>query len=64
MEAALDSINEDQAHTIWLHHVADVSVADIALLTGVKVGTVLSRLHRGREGLRKGLDTERKKGVN
>jgi RNA polymerase sigma-70 factor (ECF subfamily) len=60
MSNALDSINEDQAHTLWLHHVADVSVADIALLTGVKVGTVLSRLHRGREGLKRKL----KKGVN
>jgi RNA polymerase sigma-70 factor (ECF subfamily) len=60
MEAALGSINEEQAHTVWLHHVADVSVADIALLTGVKVGTVLSRLHRGREGLRR----ELKKCVN
>jgi len=64
MEKALESINPDQADAVWLHHVADVSVADIAMLKRVKVGTVLTRLHRGRKALAKALDRERKKGVN
>ena len=64
MEKALESINPDQADAVWLHHVADVSVADIAMLKRVKVGTVLTRLHRGRKALAKALDNEWKKGVN
>jgi RNA polymerase sigma factor (sigma-70 family) len=64
MEAALDHINQDQANTLWLHYVAELTTQDIADLQRVKLGTVLSRLHRGREALRNRLDTERKKGVN
>ena len=49
--AALRQLPEAQRLAIVLHHVADLSVEDVARETGVPVGTVKARLSRGRAAL-------------
>jgi RNA polymerase sigma-70 factor (ECF subfamily) len=49
--SALGQIPEAQRHAIVLHHMCDLSVADVAAETGVPVGTVKARLSRGRAAL-------------
>src|ERR687893_804613 len=41
----------DQRRAIVLHHLCDLSLADIAVETNVAVGTVKARLSRGRTAL-------------
>ncbi len=48
---ALQQVPPDQRRAIVLHHLCDLSVADIALETGVPAGTVKARLSRGRAAL-------------
>ena len=60
MTTALDTINPDFADTLWLHYVAELTTQDIADLQRVPLGTVLTRLHRGRKALKR----ELQKGVN
>jgi RNA polymerase sigma-70 factor, ECF subfamily len=49
--AALRQISEVQRVAIVLHHLCDMSVEQVALETGVPVGTVKARLARGRVAL-------------
>ncbi|MCO1596250.1 SigE family RNA polymerase sigma factor [Micromonospora sp. RHAY321] len=49
--AALRRLSPEQREAIVLHHLADLSVADIATQVGVPVGTVKARLARGRNAL-------------
>ena len=49
--AALRRLPEAQRRAIVLHHLADLSVADVADETGVPEGTVKARLSRGRAAL-------------
>jgi len=49
--AALRQLPEAQRLAIVLHHVADLSVEQVALETGAPVGTVKARLSRGRAAL-------------
>jgi RNA polymerase sigma-70 factor, ECF subfamily len=49
--AALRKIPEAQRLAIVLHHVADLPLEQVALETGVPVGTVKARLSRGRAAL-------------
>ncbi|WP_444949334.1 SigE family RNA polymerase sigma factor [Micromonospora ureilytica] len=49
--AALRQLPMEQREAIVLHHLTDLSVADIALQTSVPVGTVKARLARGRTAL-------------
>jgi RNA polymerase sigma-70 factor (ECF subfamily) len=49
--AALRQIPEAQRLAIVLHHVADLSVEQVAQETGAPVGTVKARLARGRAAL-------------
>lgn len=49
--AALGRLPEDQRRALVLHHIADLSVADVAREVGVAVGTVKARLSRGRATL-------------
>ena len=51
VQAALRSLPPEQRRVLVLHHMAGRSVEDIAGETGVAVGTVKSRLFRGREAL-------------
>ena len=52
LNAALSSITEDQRMAIVLFDVEGYDYAEIATMTGVSLGTVKSRIHRGRLALR------------
>ncbi|GLY00779.1 MULTISPECIES: sigma-70 family RNA polymerase sigma factor [Actinoplanes] len=49
--AALGTLPESHRRAVVLHHLADMSVAEIAQREGVAAGTVKSWLHRGRTAL-------------
>jgi RNA polymerase sigma-70 factor, ECF subfamily len=51
LSRALQQLPPDQRRAIVLHHLCDLSLADIAVETGVPVGTVKARLSRGRAAL-------------
>ena len=52
LNAALARITDDQRTAIVLYDVEGYDYAEIADMTGVSVGTVKSRIHRGRLALR------------
>eukprot|EP01037_Dinobryon_pediforme_P005726 gene5726-5789_t len=49
---AFDSIPEDQRQVLLLVSIEDLSYAEVAQVLGIPLGTVMSRLSRGRERLR------------
>lgn len=55
VKAALESLNEDFRTAVVLCDIEGFSYAEIAEITGVPVGTVMSRIHRGRKALQKAL---------
>lgn len=55
VKAALEALNEDFRTAVVLCDVEGFSYAEIAEITGVPVGTVMSRIHRGRKALQKAL---------
>ena len=57
---AMAGISDDQRAAIVLYDVQGYDYAEIATITGVSVGTVKSRIHRGRLALREllGADME------
>lgn len=59
LATALRRLPEVQRRTLVLHHLADLSVADVAAETGVPVGTVKARLSRGRAALAQLLTDDR-----
>lgn len=56
---ALDALPEDQRVVLLLVGVEDLSYEEAAQVLGVPVGTVMSRLSRGRERLRRAMAGER-----
>ncbi|MEI6503275.1 MAG: sigma-70 family RNA polymerase sigma factor [Armatimonadota bacterium] len=52
---AVVRLPEPQRAVIVMHHLEDVPVAEIAVQLAIPLGTVLSRLARGREALRRRL---------
>ncbi|XBV83755.1 sigma-70 family RNA polymerase sigma factor (plasmid) [Deinococcus sonorensis KR-87] len=52
LAAALQSLPPDQREAVTLREVAGLEYADIARVTGAELGTVKSRIHRGRAALR------------
>ena len=56
LRAALAAITPDQRHAIVLFDVEGYDYEEIAELTGVSLGTVKSRIHRGRLALRDRLE--------
>jgi RNA polymerase sigma-70 factor, ECF subfamily len=52
LNAALSSITPDQRTAIVLYDIEGYDYAEIAEITGVSLGTVKSRIHRGRLALR------------
>ena len=48
---ALEQIPAEQRRAVVLHHLCDMSVAEIAAETNVAIGTVKARLSRGRAAL-------------
>jgi RNA polymerase sigma-70 factor (ECF subfamily) len=55
---ALDGLPEDQRSVLLLVSVEDLSYAEAATVLGVPLGTVMSRLARGRERLRQAMEGE------
>jgi len=55
---AFDLLPPEQRHVLLLVCVEDLSYAEVAAVLGVPVGTVMSRLARGRERLRQLTDSE------
>jgi RNA polymerase sigma-70 factor, ECF subfamily len=58
MARAMAAITDDQRTAIILYDVQGYDYGEIASLTGVSVGTVKSRIHRGRLALRERLGPE------
>jgi RNA polymerase sigma-70 factor (ECF subfamily) len=56
LQAALAAITADQRHAIVLFDIEGYDYQEIADLTGVSLGTVKSRIHRGRLALRERLE--------
>jgi RNA polymerase sigma-70 factor (ECF subfamily) len=60
MQQAIWLLDEDRRIVVLLHHIEGVDVQEIAQILGIPVGTVKSRLARGRSDLKEllaGLDT-------
>lgn len=55
VKAALEALNDDFRTAVVLCDVEGFSYAEIAEITGVPVGTVMSRIHRGRKALQRSL---------
>src|SRR5437660_11698321 len=56
VEAELAQLNEPYRMTVVLRDIEDLSYEEIAEITGVSLGTVKSRLMRGRQALKKRLE--------
>ena len=52
LDGALRHLNDEQRIVVLLHDVEGFSLEEVEQITGVPVGTVKSRLHRGRAKLR------------
>ena len=57
--AALDRLPEEQRSLLLLVGVEDLSYDEAANVLGVPIGTIMSRLSRARERLRRALDADR-----
>jgi len=55
---ALEQLPEPQRRALVLHHLCDLSVADVAAETGAPEGTVKARLSRGRTALQALMDDD------
>jgi RNA polymerase sigma-70 factor (ECF subfamily) len=58
LDVALQRLDIDQRTILVLHHLEGHSVAELADLLGIPVGTVKSRLHTARGALQKAIDAE------
>ena len=55
LRTALESLSEDQRVVVFLSDVEGFAYKEIADMLDIPIGTVMSRLHRGRKNLREGL---------
>jgi len=55
LQSALDTLPELFRQAVWLRDVEELSYAEIAQVVGVPIGTVMSRISRGRRALFDGL---------
>jgi RNA polymerase sigma-70 factor (ECF subfamily) len=62
LQAALDALPETFRQAVWLRDVEEFSYAEIAAMLGVPIGTVMSRISRGRRQLFAGLGQVRGQG--
>ena len=58
LQAALDAIPEAFREAVWLRDVDELPYADIARVLGIPIGTVMSRISRGRRMLFERLASE------
>jgi len=64
VKAALEALPESFRLAVWLADVEGFSYKEIAEILDIPIGTVMSRLHRGRKALEKRLwDTVRERGL-
>ena len=61
LQAALDALPESFREVVWLRDVDELSYQEIAAVIGVPIGTVMSRLSRGRKQLAAGLMMQRER---
>src|SRR5687768_5017109 len=59
LQAALDSLPDAFRQAVWLRDVEELSYAEIARILDVPIGTVMSRISRGRRALSEGLRARR-----
>ena len=59
LQAALDALPEAFRQAVWLRDVEELSYAEIARVLDVPIGTVMSRISRGRRALLEGLQARR-----
>ena len=59
LQAALDALPDAFRQAVWLRDVEEFSYAEIARMAGVPIGTVMSRISRGRRLLYERLVTNR-----
>jgi len=59
LQAALDALPDSFRQAVWLRDVEELSYAEIARVLDVPVGTVMSRISRGRRALSEGLQARR-----
>jgi RNA polymerase sigma-70 factor (ECF subfamily) len=59
LQRAIDSLPAGQRMTVILYYLNDLSLKEISYILDCPVGTVKSRLHYGREHLKKCLDAYR-----
>ena len=64
LQAALDSLPEAFREAVWARDVDEFSYAEIAEMLGVPVGTVMSRISRGRRMLYEKLNESRAQKVS
>jgi RNA polymerase sigma factor (sigma-70 family) len=62
--AAWVELSEDHRIVLSMHDIEEYSLAEIAEITAVPVGTLKSRVHRARARLRELLSRERSQGMN
>jgi RNA polymerase sigma-70 factor (ECF subfamily) len=64
VQRALEGLPEQFRMAVWLADVEGFSYKEIAEVLGVPIGTVMSRLHRGRKSLQKALwESVRERGL-
>jgi len=59
LQGALDALPEAFRQAVWLRDVEELSYAEVATVLGVPIGTVMSRISRGRRALAEGLRARR-----
>ena len=59
LQAALDALPEAFRQAVWLRDVEEFSYAEIAEMLGIPIGTVMSRISRGRRQLFQQLSANR-----
>ena len=59
LQGALDSLPDAFRQAVWLRDVEELTYAEMARVLDVPIGTVMSRISRGRRALSEGLHARR-----